>query len=244
MRIANVLSSAIATYDDWNGFLINPRYIRDGFELTWADREAGIYEPVIRQSNIISLSNRRQYTFQLRDDGALIQLYYRFDRLSGELSRARLAYFASLTSSVHEITSPDDREAFEAGLLDLPVPTFGVDTLDPPVSWLRIDYDPLARQRGVIHPDCHLHFSSFPECRFVVRGVPSPRQFLEFVIATVYPDQYKRHRLKPISLPSMEAIRWEFKHPQQVDELNTTSMPLPDDELYRRLPHLLIPHKS
>ncbi|AFE05185.1 hypothetical protein COCOR_03371 [Corallococcus coralloides DSM 2259] len=66
---------------------------------------------------------------------------------------------------------------------------------DELVSWIRIDFDPAAKRKGVLHHDCHLHVAGFPHMRIPVTAVPSPRQFVDFVMATCYPDIYRQHRL-------------------------------------------------
>lgn len=66
---------------------------------------------------------------------------------------------------------------------------------DAVVSWIRFDYDPSAKETGILHHDCHLHLAGFPHMRIPVTAVPSPAQFVDFVMATCYPGIYKEHRL-------------------------------------------------
>jgi hypothetical protein len=46
-----------------------------------------------------------------------------------------------------------------------------------------------------------------PGTRVPVDGVPTPRQFLEFVFACFYPDDYRKHRLPhPLVVPAADSI--------------------------------------
>ena len=93
---------------------------------------------------------------------------------------------------------------------------------DCPVGWLRFDYDN-SSDRGLYHPISHLHISLFPNCRIALNKIPSPRQFIEFVICYFYPEIYKekgilddegnlidKDRMKNINQKSSNALQRDY----------------------------------
>ena len=243
MNISDIFQSTIASYNDWDGFLINPRCIRKDYEVSWQNRVTGILKSAVRESDLLKMAATGQYTFQITEDGSLIQLYYRFDRMTNLLAGARLAFFQANLESAYEesqlaeydVIPTDTRELDDSeDLISSSIP-------DPPIGWMRLDYGPDAKERGIVHSDCHIHFSSFPDSRFIVRGVPSPRQFIEFVIASAYPEKYKEHRLEFHTEGSDGVYLWKYKKPHEIDELNKMSLLLEDNPMYNQMMHLLIP---
>lgn len=242
MNISDVFQSAIASYDDWDGFLINPRYFRNNNELSWQNRIPGTLNSVVRRSDVLKMAAAGQYTFQISEDASLIQLYYRFDQHSRMLAGARLAFYNAYQESIDE-----EAQLAEYGVV--PTDTHEVDDLgdtvsrsisDPPVGWMRIDYDPNPTERGIIHHDCHLHISAMPDARFVVSGVPSPRQFVEFVISSAFPEKYKKHRLVSVVSDVGDSEVWNYKYPQRINTLNQECMPI-EGSVYDQLSHFRIP---
>ncbi len=63
------------------------------------------------------------------------------------------------------------------------------DEPEIPVRWVRFDYVATGRGR-LLHTDSHLHVSGLPRTRFAVAGVPTPKQFIEFVVSHFYPAFY------------------------------------------------------
>jgi hypothetical protein len=62
-------------------------------------------------------------------------------------------------------------------------------------SRLRIDYDP-KNHRGIIHSATHLVSSlASSKRRIPVSTIPTPRQFIEMIIAWFYPDKYEEKLL-------------------------------------------------
>lgn len=106
-------------------------------------------------------------------------------------------------------------------------------TDDMPVGWYRIDYDPV-REGGVIHAGCHFHLGLFPNMRLVVDGVPTPRQFVEFVIASCYPDSYQRHRL------GSDGKHYDVK---RIHSVNTQCFDLPTHEACKFITHIRVPRQ-
>ena len=232
MKISVVLQSVVASKNEWSKLLIASRHIRNGFDVTWADRDAGIHNSVFRESTIRMMADNGQYTF-LIVDGSLIQLYYGFDRVTKKLKAANLAFYSASSES-----KPVDDEAQFAEFVVSPIDD--TEVYDPPVGWMRIDYDPTAIERGIIHHDCHLHLSAFPDARFIVSAVPSPRQFVELVFASVYPEEYKAHCLKLADSSSSGSRNWTYKDPQRIENLNGDCLPI-EDLVYKQLSHFRIP---
>lgn len=204
MRISDVHSMLVSTYVEWRGFLANPRYLRRENEITWVNR-SGIFLPaLVSAEDMLALVEDKQYTFQTLDNGSIIQFYYQFDNRGDEVKAASLAYYAAPTTYSEESF---ESEVPSGERLDI------LETREQPfVSWLRIDFSPTTAQ-GVLHHECHLHISGFQNSRLMVRRLPTPKQFVEFVIASCHPEQYKTHRLGPggdyLDLMKMQSINQE-----------------------------------
>lgn len=103
---------------------------------------------------------------------------------------------------------------------------------DAPVSWLRIDFAP-DDARGVLHHECHMHISGFSHARLAVLGVPTPRQFIEFIMALCYPHIYHKHRkLDEHGL---------YPDENTIININTPSIPLENTSLSRSMTHVCVP---
>lgn len=244
-RINDFLGSMREVYIDWSAYLVNPRYIRNGLEVTWANRISGIRKEIIRESHVAEMSNTGQYSFQVLKDGSLIQLYYRFNRTGKHLVSASLSYFRAEAEkhSSHDEIFIDELEILPAdGVLrsESSETAFRRAESDYPIGWFRIDYAPEAQERGVIHHDGHMHLSSFPNTRLMVNGIPSPAQFIEFVFASCYPDEYKMHRLNLESKDAGKKV-WVHRNPDSLKKVNRLCHQLPEDPVYLVLPHVHIP---
>lgn len=171
-----------AVFQDWDGLLVNPRFCRVDNFVTWTAYTGGRLKEPVTGEQVLRIIEENQYTFQCAEDGSLFQMLYRFDE-ANKLTEARLGfYFVCGTGS------------FEEGSADITA-----------IAWLRMDYD-LAAANGVLHAACHLHVHGFPNARVPVNGVPGPRQFVEFVVSTCYPDYYKVHRLEINGDPQKEVM--------------------------------------
>ena len=181
MRLSNGESEVRGAYLEWEAYLLNPRMRRTGQSISWLgdNRERPTERPTSLE--IAQLAAQGQYSFQAARDFALFRLWYDFEADGTTLRSASLGYYAIELEDAYEL---DEIGAEVLGLV-------GDDRI---CRWLRIDYDPLSA-RGVLHSACHLHLGGIHGSRVVVDAVPSPAQFLEFVIAICYPDDYKTHRL-------------------------------------------------
>src|SRR5205085_1795010 len=193
-----VMSSLVSTYIDWEGFLANPRYIRAGNEITWAGRGRTFLPEVVTPEYLCDLIEAKQYTFQTLDNGSVLQFYYLFNDSGDEIEAATLAYYSApgAMSDETELTAETGEEIADNEI----------------VSWLRNDFSPRTA-RGVLHHDCHLHVSGFRESRLLVRRLPTPKQFTEFVVAICHPQQYRCHRLDEngayVDMTRLDAINRE-----------------------------------
>lgn len=213
MTATEVIDHVEEAYRDWHGLLANRRFCRDGNRIAWTKYDVGIIREPITYEKVRSLVETKQYSFQCAEDGSVFQLLYEFDA-EDRLLLARLAFYHA------EVALLDEAQGQV-------LPDFSGET----VPWLRIDYtDQYAT--GVLHHSCHLHLSGFPYARILVNGVPGPRQFVEFVVATCYPDYYKVHRLNEIG---------KYVDKQPIRDVNTCRIPASADELPNILMHFRVP---
>jgi hypothetical protein len=246
-----------ATYFDWADFLANPRYIRNDPLITWAGHESFMLDHPVMASDISSLVDKKQYTFQVVADGSAFQIYYKYDRTGRILQSASLGFYCAkaddhILAKFSTETSPT--ESAGTDILNEDGNVDGEDIIDistenklsevdeeagpfslkdGPISWLRIDYEPTA-VKGVLHHECHMHLSPFPDARWVVAGVPNPRQFVEFVMSTCYPETYKNHRLDASGI-------YAKKNKEKIADINATCFPIAESTVFKQIVHLRIP---
>jgi hypothetical protein len=224
MRISDVHSLLVSTYHDWGGFLANPRFARIGDAISWAGRTGTFLPDLVRSTDILTLVEHKQYTFQTLDNGSILQFYYEFDRSGNEVRAASLAYYGSPNSLSEEEGFPQDQnEDFSAETSHVHPHIF--------MSWLRIDFNPQTAH-GVLHHDCHLHVGGFPNSRLMVRRLPSPKQFVEFVVAACHPEQYRAHRLNSAG---------EYLDSETIKSINDDVFTCEDHALYDYLMHVATP---
>src|ERR1700682_1568407 len=229
MRINDVLGLLVSVYTEWNNVLANPRFIRKGRVITWRDYSAAKLLIPNSHSDVVQLYEGGQYSFQ-NVDGSLLQMYYSYARSTDDLMEARLAFY-KIDKHAWDFEEATHVEA-ASELTPLSNSRFS-EKLAPhgPVTWLRIDYSPQTAS-GVLHNSCHLHISAFPSARVVVAGVPTPKQFVEFVMALCYPDLYRRHRLDS---------KGGYKEPAKLATVNSDCIPFREDVIFRQITHLRIP---
>jgi hypothetical protein len=163
-------------FHDWQGFLANKNATLRGKVLAWPNYVPHI-EKNVTWETVTLLASNRQYSFQLLD-GSIVQMLYDFSAARTELKSAMLAYYQNRI----EEEADEDTEGEVLPLDD--------DLSSLPPKWIRMDFG--AREDGnSIHADCHLHLSGFPDTRISCAGVPGPRQFLESLLAWLYPDHYR-----------------------------------------------------
>lgn len=220
MRLNEALSCVRSAFLDWNGFLVNNRFIKDNNEITWEGHQNIDFTYPITTSYILRLIENGQYTFQIREDGSIFQIYYEYNRQGRTICKSSLSFFY--------LGSVIDQELLEEFDLVEYLP-------DAEVGWFRIDYDfDPSHYHGVVHAKSHMHLGLFPETRMVVDRILNPKQFVEFVISTCYPDYYKSIRLDEHD---------RFKDLAHICNINNPLLPEShDDNLCEFVPHLRIPN--
>jgi hypothetical protein len=231
MRINDVVGQLVATYTEWSHVLANPRFVRKGRLITWRDYSSAKVIVPSSHADVVKLYEAGQYSFQTTD-GSLLQLSYTYASSKDELTKARLAFY-KVDQQSWETGESEDPDAVNELIAPENSPN-----LEPPVvqrsisvAWLRLDYSPKTTS-GVLHNSCHLHLGSFPSARVVVAGVPTPKQFVEFIIALCYPDIYRKHRLDNDG---------RYKEPERMETLNSEPVQLREDLTCRYLTHVRIP---
>lgn len=256
MKINEILHSLRSAYDDWGHILVNPQFIRSRDVVSWANRRPARFGHLVMASDVLKMAEENQYTFQINEDGSLVQIYYLFLPGGNEIKSASLAFYRAKpdpdvevvidfpvedivdvsTSEAENQTSDSSLETTAESIDDKNIQiefeayTSG-ELKDAPVSWLRIDYDPAA-SRGVLHHDCHLHISGLSTTRFVVAGLPTPKQFVELIIAAFYPTIYKSHRLNE---------KWEYADKAKIASVHTDCFRLSESEIYQQMIHFRVP---
>lgn len=251
MKISEAYQHLHATYIDWSSFLTNRKYIRDNSRITWSERKPYVLDNPVMASDVAKLFEEGQYTFQIVEDGSLIQIYYNYNKSGDQLLAARLAFYSTqtydqkiikdaLTLPEVPVLSSDLTEAemlSDENVLDRIDSDYEgniADLEDKPVSWLRIEYAP-HDAKGVLHHDCHMHISAFPMSRFIVAGVPNPKQFIEFIAALCYPEAYAKHRLNEHGYYVNEA---------KIQSVNAICVPFIESKVFEQMPHFRIPFAS
>lgn len=177
--LSNMMSSLVGAWEDWHRVLINPQYLRVRQSITWPYRSGAMMTNIVTVNNVMDLITSGQFSFQISQDESIIQIFYEFDDTGENLQHACLTFYS--TQGWKAIVSPTEVSAIQSD--------------DEPVSWIRLDFDPEIEKPGPLHHLAHLHLAGMPLARVPFEAVPSPRQFIDFVIASYYPETYARKRL-------------------------------------------------
>jgi hypothetical protein len=179
------MSALSAAASDWRQFLWNPSFLRIGDEILWTNYSPNPFDDPVSPEGLAKLRAAGQYSFLLSDSSAL-QLQYRFANNGENLLGARLAFYKQPVGFAEESEGPSPAK-------EQIVP---LEEYSRPVEWIRLDFDPMAA-RPVIHPAAHFHVGGLTDARIAVCGVPTPRQFIEFIILTFYPEKFSARRVDP-----------------------------------------------
>jgi hypothetical protein len=226
---------------DWKGILLNPNFCQTGSTITWNNSRGLMLPERLTFKDVVTLAREGQYSFQLAEDGSLFQFYYVYDRRGRTITEARIAYYEAkghgLSSEPTPTEPPETRSLADISDRVMPALTdresadeFSEGKYDLP-RWLRIDYRS-TNAKGVLHNDCHLHFSGFPGTRLVVSGIPTPRQFVEFVLCYCYPELYRQVRLDK---------NGEYLNQAVITRVNKQCVILKDNTATMHMTHLRIP---
>lgn len=184
MNANDAFNSLRSTFIEWDGFLVNNRYLKQNNVISWEEYDLKKFLSTVSALDVFDLIDRGQYTFQVSSDGSIFQIYYEFDQKKKNVEKACLCYYKSGVEILH-----DDQS-------EIPEDTPIHPTPDAPIGWFRLDYSNHPNNDGgMTHPKCHLHLSLFPSVRMAVDRLPNPKQFVDFIIASCYPDVYKQKRL-------------------------------------------------
>lgn len=203
MTVADTYQSLVASLNEWQYLLVNPRFARRGSIISWHGYSPHRIDDPLSHDRFVEIADAGQYSFQLVTDGALLQLEYRF----GEDSSLKFASLGYISGGERDY---------------------------PALGWLRIDYDP-ENERGSPHSACHMHIGLLPSSRLLVSGVPTPKQFIEFVVALCYPDIYSTHRTDRIT------GSWNYRAQLAV---NSPSFEIPQPPETKSLTHLRVPAEA
>jgi hypothetical protein len=227
---------------DWSGILLNPNYLQDGHTMTWHNYSSMMAPDPLSFEDVATLSKARQYSFQLSVDGSLFQFYYSYDRYNREISEARIAYyeangagFSGDSSGLHQAQAVHSDDESATG----PLPVLGPDEGGPRATqldkrgprWFRIDFRANG-PKSILHHTCHLHLGGFPGSRLIVAGVPTPKQFVEFVVCCCYPDLYRSIRLN---------AEGDWRDQKRIENVNAMKVHSPPNVLFQQITHLRIP---
>jgi hypothetical protein len=203
-------------FSDWPGHLANKNITLRHNIISWANYVPRMTK-VISRETVSLLATDRQYSFQLKD-GSIVQMVYDFSTRGRELKSAMLAYYENL---------PEDDLDDEAEGEILPIEE---DTQVWSPRWLRLDFSPNG-DGDSIHSHSHLHLSGFPETRISCAGVPGPRQFLESLLAWLYPEDYREFVL----------CREQEDLQQRLIDINRLCLHVTSRERFNSLLHLALP---
>lgn len=221
MRLTDAIGQLTATVLDWDGLLVNPEYIRRGQTIIWQTYERPMLPEAVRFSDVATMAEARQYSFQLLTDGSLFQLYYRYENDNTTLANATLSYYEGKSPSEDE---GEDENQAENGAEEQVF-----------ARWLRIDFNS-TDPRCSLHNDCHLHISGLPGARAVLDGVPTPKQFVDLVMMWCYPDLYAERCLEG-------GVKGTYREAGRQDRVHENSFPFVNDVLFGQLIHLRVPRR-
>ena len=225
MRLNDTLGFITSVFTDWQGYLYNPRHIRKENTVTWKGCRALKFGDQLKPKDLTMLISEGQYTFQVTEDDSIIQIYYSFENNGITVNDARLAYYG------FPIAGNLDSESG----LEEDVPTQLEKSLvyeDSDIRWLRIEYHRIAA-RGILHSGCHMHVCGLPSSRFVVNRIPTPRQFVEFVMALCYPNLYQIHRLNQDG---------SYADVGTIQKVNNSCLSCIVDDTYQLMTHSSVPY--
>lgn len=235
MKITDVVGLTISVISDWGGIVINPQCIRFGSTVSWTKEPRFMTYPVLT-SDVLNLIEDRQFTFQVTEGDVvtgIIQLHYSYDRPGRNITSASLGFY-STKPLIATRTKPGSSMAVSDDIAESNIIS-SANIEEDPVSWMRIDYAPLDRS-DVIHHECHMHLSGLPDTRLMVRGLPNPKQFVELVMASFYPEVYRLHRLDPKQDRRVLADFTPYA------SINGICVPQNEAPIYKHVAHFCIPY--
>lgn len=233
MKVTEVIGDLTAAFIEWNKFFANSRYIRTKTSVAWEGYRKIWLSDNLTPREFLELVENNQFSFQVLEDGSIFQLLYEFDASGEKLTRASLAYYGKPPIFNEEEPTPEsfdqnDTELSEEGMAEAEKEFCDLNSIS---RWLRIDYD-CNENNSAVHGDCHMHVGGLPGARLLVRGVPGPAQFIEWVMALFYPETYRNHRL---------TTDGNFVDIAKLENANRKTVVFSDHEFYKYLTHISVP---
>lgn len=171
MNLNQCYGSLKEGYEYWRDFFANRRFCIHGNEVVWYQPQLNRTALRITAYDFGTICDSGQYSFQLIEDGSIVRLWYRFDRRGREVEAASL--------SLIRPPSTDKLSYVEGQRV--------ADQLNGVCDWFRIDFDPNVNCIPG-HAACHIHFSDMANARIPLSRLPTPKQFIAWVISLVYPE--------------------------------------------------------
>lgn len=160
MTPSKIMSELQGCVFNSKGFFINFKTIRKDATITW-ETSSKLTIPHEFKNKDFELLLLNDYNFSFQFfEGSVFQFYYSFEKEI--LSRARMAFYLN----------PESINDYH---------------IEGNVTWLRIDYNTSCSE----YDPCHLHISHLlPDVRIGINAVPSPKEFLLFVVHLFFPQNY------------------------------------------------------
>ena len=135
---------------DWSHILVNPQFLRRENEVVWTNFAPRILNYPILRSDVAQLIDDGQYTFQIIEDGSVIQIHYLCK--GDKILKATLSFYNMSSFELNNKAFVDENNSIEdVMLLDSFAEGMSIIHEEPfqnapdenePIGWLRIDYDP------------------------------------------------------------------------------------------------------
>jgi len=221
-------SSLNTSYIEWKNILINPNYCRNDREITWNQRSSRMMPVNSTTVDVIGLIENQQYSFQVSVDESIIQLYYKFSN-DNIIASASLAYYGTIPWGVMRLT---DQDYTEGNPLEKGTNQAVPEIKNEYINWIRIDYDSACEKPSIVHHLAHIHIAGIPSGRIPFDTLPSPFQFIDFVIASYYPDHYREARMNENGL---------LLKPSKIKRLSKHRVAIESDAVRPYAIHLSVP---
>jgi hypothetical protein len=173
MNIKDCFDSLRHGFSQWSDLFANQRFCVQGENVQWYDFADPMLPAILDAETFFRTVESGQYSFQFLDGSAIVRIAYRFDHRGRELKEASLGYIQAPSEAVFCQRDNKDRASTEY---------LGY------CNWLRVDYVP---EIAIVptHAACHLHLSSLPVTRIPLSRVPTPKQFISWVVSIVAPTR-------------------------------------------------------
>ena len=178
--------------------------------------------------DVIGLIENQQYSFQVSIDESIIQLYYKFADEDTIIS-ANLAYYGTIPWGLIQLIDEGDAKGNSP---EQEQNQAAPEIMNAYINWIRIDFDSACEKPSIIHHLAHMHMVGIPRGRIPFDSLPSPFQFIDFVIANYYPDHYREVRMNENGL---------LLKPSKIKKLSKHHVSVASDDVLPYAVHLSVP---